>query len=99
MTTFAIDRDNNITAFAHPHEAEAVIAEGQPFTSHEALSTLTASWPMDRFRDGLEFLRRHRPLRGPEAGEEVREPRLPPLLFARPGFLAAARESPLDGSN
>jgi len=48
MTTFTIDPDNNITAFAHPQEAEAA-ASGQSFASLEALATLTASWPMDRF--------------------------------------------------
>jgi hypothetical protein len=48
MTTFTIDPDNNITAFAHPQEAEAA-ASGQSFTSQDALETLSASWPMDRF--------------------------------------------------
>ena len=48
MTTFTIDPDHNITAFAHPQEAEAA-ASGQCFASLEALNTLTASWPMDRF--------------------------------------------------
>ena len=48
MTTFTIDADNNITAFAHPQEAEAA-ASGQSFDSQDALETLTANWPMDRF--------------------------------------------------
>jgi hypothetical protein len=48
MTTFMIDPDNNITAFAHPQEAEAA-ASGQSFASQDALDTLTESWPMDRF--------------------------------------------------
>jgi Protein of unknown function (DUF3489) len=48
MTTFTIDPDNNITAFAHPQEAEAA-ASGQSFASQDALDTLSASWPMDRF--------------------------------------------------
>ena len=48
MTTFTIALDNNITAFAHPQEAEAVLS-GESFTSQDALGTLTASWPMDRF--------------------------------------------------
>jgi Protein of unknown function (DUF3489) len=48
MTTFTIDPDNNITAFAHPQEAEAA-ASGQSFATQEALDTLTAGWPMDRF--------------------------------------------------
>ena len=48
MTTFMIDADNNITAFAHPQEAEAALS-GQSFASQDALYALTASWPMDRF--------------------------------------------------
>jgi hypothetical protein len=36
MTTFTIDTDNNITAFAHPQEAEAA-ASGQSFASQDAL--------------------------------------------------------------
>ena len=48
MTTFTIDIDNNITAFAHPQEAEAA-ASGQSFASQDALGALTASWSMDRF--------------------------------------------------
>jgi Protein of unknown function (DUF3489) len=48
MTTFTIDPDNNITAFTHPKEAETA-ASGESFASQEALDTLTAGWPMDRF--------------------------------------------------
>ena len=48
MTTFTIDTDNNISAFAHPQEAEAA-ASGESFASQDALKTLTASWSMDRF--------------------------------------------------
>jgi hypothetical protein len=48
MTTFTIDPDNSITAFAHPQEAETA-ASGQSFASQDALDTLTANWPMDRF--------------------------------------------------
>jgi len=48
MTTFTIDPENNITA--HPSEAAAVsAASGESFASQEALKTLTASWPIDRF--------------------------------------------------
>ena len=48
MTTFTIDPENNITA--HPSEAAAVsAASGESFASQEALDTLSASWPMDRF--------------------------------------------------
>jgi hypothetical protein len=48
MTTFMIDADSNITAFAQPQEAEAA-ASGESFSSQDALETLTESWPMDRF--------------------------------------------------
>jgi Protein of unknown function (DUF3489) len=48
MTTFTIDPDNNITAFAHPQEAETA-AGGESFASQADLYTLSASWSMDRF--------------------------------------------------
>ena len=48
MTTFTIDPDNNITA--HPSEAAAAsAASSESFATQEALDTLTATWPMDRF--------------------------------------------------
>ena len=44
MTTYTIDTDNNITAFAAPDQAEAVIAAGaQPFATTEELTQL-ARW-------------------------------------------------------
>ena len=47
MTTFAIDADNNITVFAAPDQAEAVIAAGtQRFGSSEELTQLAAGWPL-----------------------------------------------------
>ena len=49
MTTFTIDTDNNITAFAGPDQAEAVIAAGaQPFVSSVELTQLAAGWPAER---------------------------------------------------
>jgi hypothetical protein len=49
MTTFTIDTDNNITAFAVPNQAQAVIATGaQPFGSSEELAGLAAGWPAER---------------------------------------------------
>src|SRR5215831_19296734 len=49
MTTFTIDTDNNITAFAVPDQAEAVIAAGaQPFATSEELTQLAAGWPTER---------------------------------------------------
>src|SRR5215468_2258621 len=49
MTTFTIDTDNNITAFAAPDQAEAVIAAGaQPFASSEELTQLASGWPVER---------------------------------------------------
>jgi len=51
MTIFTIDTENNITAFAHPHEAEAVIGNGQTFTSPEELTGLAVGWPAERLVD------------------------------------------------
>jgi hypothetical protein len=51
MTTFTIDTENNITAFAHPHEADAVIGSGQTFTNPEELAGLAAGWPTERLVD------------------------------------------------
>ena len=51
MTTFTIDTENNITAFAHPHEADAVIGSGQTFTSPEELTDLASGWPAERLVD------------------------------------------------
>jgi hypothetical protein len=49
MTTFTIDTDNNITAFAAPDQAEAVIAAGaQPFATSEELTQLAGGWPAER---------------------------------------------------
>ena len=46
MTTFTIDADNNITAFA----AAEQISEGQdPFTSEKEFASLSADWPITRF--------------------------------------------------
>jgi hypothetical protein len=49
MTTFTIDNDNNITAFATPEEAAA--ATETPFDSFSSLKELaaqTADWPVSR---------------------------------------------------
>jgi Protein of unknown function (DUF3489) len=49
MTTFTIDTDNNITAFAASDQAEAVIAAGaQPFATAEELAGLAVGWPTER---------------------------------------------------
>jgi hypothetical protein len=49
MTTFTIDTENNITAFAASDQAEAVIAAGaQPFTTSDELAGLAAGWPAER---------------------------------------------------
>jgi hypothetical protein len=49
MTTFTIDTENNITAFAAPDQAEAVIAAGaQPFATSEELTQLATGWPAER---------------------------------------------------
>jgi uncharacterized protein DUF3489 len=47
MTTFTIDSDNNITAFASLKEAQAAdIAGAEYFSSAEELTELAASWPI-----------------------------------------------------
>ena len=47
MTTFTIDCDNNITAFASREEAQAAgIAGAEYFSTEEELAQLAASWPV-----------------------------------------------------
>jgi Protein of unknown function (DUF3489) len=49
MTTFTIDTENNITAFAALGQAEAVITAGaQPFATSEELAGLAVGWPTER---------------------------------------------------
>ncbi len=49
MTTFTIDTDNNITAFASRKEAEGSKAgEMEYFSSEKELGPLAAQWPMGR---------------------------------------------------
>jgi hypothetical protein len=48
MTTFAIDTDNNITAFT----AAAQVPEGQPhFATDKEFAKLSTDWPITRFVD------------------------------------------------
>jgi hypothetical protein len=48
MTTFAIDTDNNITAFAAANQAP----EDQPrFATEKEFAKLCAEWPISRFAD------------------------------------------------
>ncbi len=48
MTTFAIDTDNNITAFA----VSAQAPEGQPhFATEKEFAKLSAEWPISRFAE------------------------------------------------
>jgi hypothetical protein len=46
MTTFTIDIDNNITAFATPEEAANIA--GQLFTSQKELLRVAGEWPAER---------------------------------------------------
>jgi Protein of unknown function (DUF3489) len=49
MTTFTIDRENNITAFATRENAEAAVGAGaQVFTSQKELAKLATGWPAER---------------------------------------------------
>jgi len=50
MTTFTINAENTIIAFASTDDAEKSIGEGaQPFSSQKQLQELTAKWPISRF--------------------------------------------------
>src|SRR5882724_4453769 len=44
MTTYTIDTENSITAFATKQEA----GEGESFSSQQELASLVAEWPADR---------------------------------------------------
>jgi hypothetical protein len=48
MTTFTIDTDNNITAFASNEEAAAAGGEVQLFASAKELNRLATDWPAER---------------------------------------------------
>jgi hypothetical protein len=47
MTTFTIDTDNNISAFATPEEAAAT-NPSQSFASQQELEELATAWPAER---------------------------------------------------
>jgi uncharacterized membrane protein len=52
MTTFTIDCDGNITAFASQKEAQAAdIAGAEYFDSQEELAKLATAWPVSRLVD------------------------------------------------
>jgi len=48
MTTFTINEQNEIVAFAGPEEAGATSAPFESFTSEEELAQLATSWPAER---------------------------------------------------
>jgi hypothetical protein len=48
MTTFTIDTENNITAFASTEEATAAGGEVQLFASTKELNRLASDWPAER---------------------------------------------------
>lgn len=49
MTSFTIDSDNNITAYAEPEQAQDALALGaQMFTNQKELAKATADWPASR---------------------------------------------------
>jgi hypothetical protein len=51
MTTFTIDSDNIVTAFATPEEARANGANDATFTSEKELTKLSALWPISRYAE------------------------------------------------
>src|SRR4051794_19349875 len=48
MTTFTIDTDNNITAFASNEAAASAGGEVQMFASAKELNRLASDWPAER---------------------------------------------------
>src|SRR5205814_10118483 len=48
MTTFRIDRENNITAFASGEQIEGTAGETEPFRSRQELAALAEKWPATR---------------------------------------------------
>jgi hypothetical protein len=48
MTTFTIDNENNITAFASQQEAKGDGAQCASFTRQQELAALAANWPANR---------------------------------------------------
>jgi len=65
MKTFAIDDDNNITAFPTPDHAEAAVGAGfQPFTSQNQLAQLASAWPAERLVEIWNSLPGVKPVKG-----------------------------------
>ena len=51
MTTFTLDTDNNITAFATTEDVPSDRIGLETFTSQKELAKLTAKWPISRFAE------------------------------------------------
>ncbi|MEK7753684.1 MAG: DUF3489 domain-containing protein [Acidobacteriota bacterium] len=51
MTTFSLDTDNNITAFATPEDVPSDRIGLETFTSQKELARQTAKWPISRFAE------------------------------------------------
>lgn len=51
MTTFCLDTDNNITAFATPEDVPSDRIGLETFTSQKELARRTAKWPITRFAE------------------------------------------------
>jgi hypothetical protein len=64
MSTFTIDADNNITAFATPELAASAVAAGaQGFSSQQELAELAAVWPAERLVEIWNSLTGVKPLK------------------------------------
>src|SRR5207237_1157495 len=96
MTTFTIDADHNITAYANAGEAKQGDAAGViPFDSQTALAKLSADWPLSRLVEIWNGILPPRlretallPCISPQAGYKLRRSRAAALLAL---FAAATR--------
>lgn len=64
MTTFTIDSENNITAFATPEEAAAITTPFESFASQKELAQLAGTWPTERLVDIWNSLPGVQPVKG-----------------------------------
>src|SRR5205814_10388102 len=82
MTTFRIDRENNITAFASGEQIKDSAGETETFSSRQELTALAEKWPATRLVEiwnGLpagEAAERFtsRPGPAPRTGKAIRRP-------------------------
>jgi hypothetical protein len=64
MTTFTIDSENNITAFATAEEAAATTTPFESFANQKELAQLAGTWPTERLVDIWNSLPGVQPVKG-----------------------------------